>query len=247
MQIERDILVKLPTGTWRVDALGRWYPDIRGGEGPDDDGGDDQDDDGDNNTPAPEKTYTQRDLNRIAKREKEQGKKAAFQAVADDLGMSLEDAKAFIEEARSKVSKDDEDSNKSLTRAKEKEARAAQLLNDAIEIRNTSKVVAKLVRAGMEPKAAERLGSTVNLDLTNDDLDDDDIADAVDEMREEMPTLFPSTETPATNLPGAPRPPKDSTPRGERRTAVKGSDLAARGRAKLLELHGELPSHLNPT
>lgn len=246
MQLHHDMLVKLPTGTWRVDALGRWYPDIRGGDGPDDDDGDDDGDDADTGKP-PEKTYTQRDLNRIAKREKEQGRKAALQQVADDLGMTVEEAKTFMEEANARSGKDTEDASKAKTRAAEKEKKAAALLVEAIEIRNSARVAAKLTAAGLAPKLAERLASTVDIDLTDDDLDDDDIADAIDELREDTPALFPSTNGTADDddEPGTPRPPKDSTPRGKRRPPAKGTDLKARGRAKLLELHGhEMPDKI---
>jgi len=48
--------------------------------------------------PEPEKKFTQEELTRKAAAEKEQGKRAEAQRIANELGMSIEDAKALIKE-----------------------------------------------------------------------------------------------------------------------------------------------------
>ena len=238
MQLHHDMLVKLTAGNWRVDRFGRWYPDIRGAA-TDEEEGEDDDDTGDSS--KPEKTYTQKDLDRMLAREKREGAKAAARKVMEDLDFdTLDEAKAFIEEAKGRSSKEEQDTSKRLERAAEKERKANAKLLEAVETLNTTKVVAKLIAAKMDPKLAERLGPTVNLDLTDENLDLDDIADAVDELREDMPQLFSSDEPQEEETPvRAARRPADSTPRGERRPPAKGSDMLSRGRSKYQELYGD--------
>jgi hypothetical protein len=100
------------------------------------------------------KTFTQDDLNRIATREKAEGRKAALAEVAEQLGVSVDDAKALLAKAKA-----DEDKTKS--EADKEREKAAKEREDAARDREAAKGEVHQARL-------ERAFAREGLDLTDD-------------------------------------------------------------------------------
>jgi hypothetical protein len=148
-------------------------------------------------------TLTQQQLNAKMAREKKEGKKAALKELVDELGVeSIEDIKNFFTEAKDKTGKDEEDAQKRLKRAEDRERKAAEREQAAIRRINETNVLAELIATGLDKKAAGLLVKSVNVNLLDEDLDTDDIGAAVSELQETLPQLF----TPAAPVPDEPPP-----------------------------------------
>lgn len=85
-----------------------------------------------------EKTFTQADLNKIAAKQKSEGKAAAMRELAEQLGVPVEEAKAIIEAARkaedakkSEAEKDREKAQQELAAAEKAKADAAREIHAA--------------------------------------------------------------------------------------------------------------------
>jgi hypothetical protein len=231
------MLVKLLTGVWRIDASGRWYPNIQGGDG---DENDTDDDDNTDDTDEKPKTFTQRDLDRIAAKEKREGRKAASRELMDKFGFdSLEDAERFFEEAKSRDTKADDDAEKRLRKAEERERKAEDRYKLATRKGNEADVLASLIGEGMPKAKAARAVRMVDLDLATEDLTADEIDEAVFALKEEMPELFgeqPKAEDEKEWRPiGSP----DSTARGGQRRRPQSLTNAEKARVLLEQRHPE--------
>jgi hypothetical protein len=100
-------------------------------------------------------------------------------------------------------------------------------------------VVSFLVGEGLSRKEARKAARLVELDLDAEDLDDDDIATAVDELKAEMPRLFATVEEDDEEKDPPRRRTPDSTPRGQKPKKTVGADMQERGNARLLARHGD--------
>jgi hypothetical protein len=232
------MFVKFPTGIWRVDSFGRWYPNIQGGEGPEDEGTDDGADDEEG--PQKPKTFTQKDLDRHSSIQKREGKKQANKELMEKFDFeSIDQLEEFIKSARERSEKSDDDSDKRLKRLEERERKADEKVKEATRKANQADVVAHLVSEGLSRSEARRAARLVELDLNLDDLEDDDIVAAIDELKAEMPRLFATVEEDDEEKDPPRRRTPDSTPRGQKPKKTVGADMQERGNARLLARHGD--------
>jgi hypothetical protein len=183
---------------WYVGG-GRWLPQISGGDGPSDPP-EDGDDPGDNDEGDDDKKFTQADLDKHAAREKKQGKRAAVRELLEKFNFeSVEEVEAFLKEAREKAKPakrpkereagDKDVDDKSADKVKERERRvAAKELDADIRI--------ELISAGA-PRDRDKLATLsrmIDRDELGDDPDQDDIADAVEDLKKDWPALFESND-----------------------------------------------------
>lgn len=165
-----------------------------GGDGTGGDGGDGGDGDGDDKTPK----FTQAAANRFEKTGKAKGKAAALREVAETLGMTVEEAKEFIDTQRaeqdgklSDLDKRERDVDAREKKAEATERKAAETLRDA-------RAMAALAGRGItfetdDDGNLKGKGARV-LKLVTADLDSDadgaTISAAIDELKADTPELF---------------------------------------------------------
>jgi hypothetical protein len=143
----------------------------------------------------PPKTFTQEEMDRHAIRRAAEAKRAASKDLADQLGVSVDEAKKIIEGHRAKA----EAEKTEVERAKEAEsaakAEADQAKQEAAKERFETRVYRKLsaagVGAGMEDEAAEKQIARARrlLDVTLE-ATDEEIAGQIAEIKNDVPGLF---------------------------------------------------------
>lgn len=180
-----------------------------GTEPPKDDKGKDDD-----NKP----TFTQADLNRIGKKEKEAGKRAAEEAFAKQLGVPLEEAQKIIADHKAAEDAKLSDADKAKQAAEADKAAAAANKNlTATEVRT-----ARIERAlGAEEfpkigddKATAKVVRMVEAELALD-ASTEDCREAVKELKKEFPQLFEKAKDDGKTPPGAKPPIPGSAPKGK--------------------------------
>lgn len=150
----------------------------------------DEDEDDDDLSP----NFTQDELNRALARTKRKAKVGARNEILEELGVdSLDDLKAVItaaKDANEQESSDLEAANKKIADLERKN----QELEGTLKERDfTAKAQSALEDAGMDPKRARRSVRLLDLD---EGASDEDIADAVEELKEDdsFSELFGSGE-----------------------------------------------------
>ena len=242
MPLNPDMLVKTPTGIWRVDASGRWYPNICGAATDEEDN--ETEDEPDETEDKPQ-TFTQRQVNKIMAKEKREGKAAALREAMELLGAdSLEDAKALLDEARERDTKAEDDAAKRLKKAQERELKADVRLREATLKANSADVLSSLIGEGMPKAKAVRAVKMVDLDLTAEDLTEDEIVEAVETLKEEMPELFGESEKVEKVEEWRPVGSPDSTARGGQRRRPQTQTNAEKAKELLAKRH---PQFANKT
>jgi DNA-binding transcriptional MerR regulator len=180
---------------------------------------------------AGERTFTQAELDRIAGRERAQGKRAAEQAFAADLGMSVEEVKAALKAkndadlaAMSEADRKLAEANDLVKTATAREAAAAARDRSA-DIR------AALADADVPSKVAGRLLSLVDAELGGNPADADHIAAAIEAVKTDLPALFAPAADPQTQVRPPNGDPRGKPPAGGQATVTaiqRGADRAAR-------------------
>lgn len=149
-------------------------------------------------------SFTQEDLNRIATREKAEGERAATARFAAELGVPIEDAKRII--ANAKAAEDSQKSEAQLAREAadaEKAAAATEKAAAAREI-HEARIDRAFIASGVtDPAKIARFGRMLEVEPG---ATPDEIKEAVDKIKTEMPELF----TPVT-----PPPPVKKAPPGD--------------------------------
>lgn len=183
--------------------------------------------------PAVEPTFTQADLNKIGKREKEAGKRAAEQAFADQLGIPIDEAKKIIEthKAAEDAKKSEADRLKDAA-AKEKSDADALKATSAGEVRTAR--IERALAAEKFPKIDDdkATAKVVRMLDVASDASYEDVREAVKDLKKDFPSLFEEAKDDGKNkkppLPGSapsgrpPTPPSDNESafeRGQRRFA----------------------------
>lgn len=160
-------------------------------------------------TPAPT-AHTVEEVQRIAAREKDQGRREATQQVTELLGCTPEEAKAILDRAREADRATMTEAERKLAEANEKEAAAATKLSKAAEKAKEATIKAALVAEGV-PK--DRLARVVKLvEVEGDEPSDDDVEAAVTALKGEMPELFGEPATSGTTRPPASNPTSSKPP-----------------------------------
>lgn len=220
-------------------------PDDGGGNGGGEGGGDGSGDDGGEGGDGDEPKFTQAQANRFEKTGKAKGRDAALREVAESLGMSVDEAKEFIEQRKADEDgkKTDLERRETTLAAKEKatadrEALAARKLRDA-------DVMLALVSEGVtfdRDDDGNLIGKGARvLKLATSDLGDTadaaEITAAIEGLKADMPEAFTASSSdgggdggdnggrkPPSGTPGGPKPKAPPT-EGD---LGRGAELAAR-------------------
>lgn len=186
------------------------------------------------------KTFTQEQVNRFNIKAKKDGEAAAIAAVAEQLGMPIEDAKAVIEAHKAKQDEEKteierlREQNEALQ--KDSEAKTTQLQRD----HHTDRVKYRLSRANLAlpedaaeaEKAIDRVVGLVSVEVG---ASAEDIDANIDELKGQFPSLFVAQqqpEEPKGNPPSAPSGvPRKPQPSGSS-SLDRAKDRAAKDNAK---------------
>lgn len=152
--------------------------------------------------PPAERTFTQAQVTAMMAQEKAQGKRAAEEALAKDLGCTPAEAKAIIEGARKRA--DEEKSEAQLAKEAADRAKAEADASTAASARETlnTRIEAALMRAGVVQAEDDKDGSKFDARLNRlrklvdvePGADVAAIAAAVKTLKDEEPTLFGVSE-----------------------------------------------------
>jgi hypothetical protein len=191
-----------PAHRAHLDLLGSRYALFSGWQMKEDDDGEDDDTKGDDEEDdvvqlepddlikVGDKKLTVAQIQGIMAKEKRQGKKAGRQAVLDELGFaSVEEAQAALKGATKPKPKKGEDDDEADTRASERETAAEE---------RERKAKAKERRADIRGALRDHGVSRDDLDdamalldrAVDTDYDDDDLEDAVEELKQRRPGFF---------------------------------------------------------
>jgi len=175
-----------------------------------------------------DKGLSQEEVNRIATREKEQGRAAALAQVQADLGVPLEEAKALIEAAKAASEMQKTEAQKARDAADREKAAAEAEKSTTAKERHEGRIERALFGAGIhgDDEAADtkraRIARLVEAKV-GDDLDT--IKAAVAALKKDMPELF---GTPAPKTPAAP----GGDPKGGPPAPKQAEDAFTRGMAR---------------
>lgn len=183
-------------------------------------------------TPPQPPSLSQDDINRIAAREKDAGKRAERQALLDKLGVkSLDDVTAALDEARKIRENAMSDQEKAIAQATaEREAAAAERAQITSERRALAAELA-LLRAGISDDAQRAELVPLVTAKVNDDTDEHA---AVERVKATFPQLF----TPPTQGNSTP-PPSGEPAGGGAPPAPRIADARERGRLRAQKVNGD--------
>lgn len=193
--------------TFWLYSDGTSLPVIQGGDGSTENDGENGGTGGSGGNGNTGSTFTQEDLNRIAAREKDEGKRAALSEVAKTLGCTVEEAADII-----KRSKEADDAQKTeAQRAKEAAERAKAEADEekaqAAREKHIVRVERALLKAGVPDAKIERVARMMDVEVGAEPEKLDEAAKA---LKKDFPELF-ATGSGGTNdsdPPGSPPKPK---------------------------------------
>ncbi len=185
---------------------GQFLPVVSGGaDDPPDDEGDDDDDDADDK--GPKWTNEQnRQIKRIATREKQEGKAAGTRAVLKELGYDdptkadLKAIKAMLDAAREAEDKNLSDTEKARKEAETDRSAVAREKEELARERVETKAERALTRLGLkvdsddDEKAERQIKRAIKLLDLDSGADAATVRSAVEELMEDMPQLFNTSE-----------------------------------------------------
>lgn len=148
-----------------------------------------------------DKVFTQEELNRIAAREKAQGRAAAEKQLAEDLGVDIEEAKAIITAHREQEEAQKTEHQKAMDAAAEKQRKAEEAAANAAKVTHDATIERMLVRAGANPDLLDRAARSMALEVGADEAT---VNAEIDKLKDEVPSFFGGGRTP----------PPSSTPGG---------------------------------
>lgn len=182
-----------------------------GGGDPGDGGGDDKD----SSKSADEVKFTQRDLNRIGTKEKAEGKAAALREVAEQLGCTVEEAKAALDKAREAEDKTKSEAQRDREKAQQELAAAEKAKQEAAQERHSALIERALNKLGFTGKDEDQARIlrmvTVEVGASYDDI----LADVTEVKASLNPELFGGKKSDGKGGPGrlAGGDPKGGTPK----------------------------------
>lgn len=200
--------------------------------------------------PAPgeqEVTFTQRRLNKMMSEEKEEGRRAAYRAIADAAGLNPDDfdpakfGEVFkqAEQARQQQLSEEQRRAEELQKREQalqaREEAAAQREKEAADRDRASRIRAALVKLGA---TGDDLEDAAALLRVADDATDDDITQAAEKLKERRAEMFGGTAAPQSLPPApsggpaggnAPRQPAPSTKDAVKEEARKWADRLGYG------------------
>lgn len=140
---------------------------------------------GDGAKPPPAAPVSQDDWNRKVSAERAQARREAERKIAEELGMSTEDAKKLIESQRAAEDAKKSEAQRLKDEADRAKADAERIKAEAAADRRAAKIERALGKAGV---ASDDLDVVSRMVVVDDDADDDAINSAVDELKK-RPTL----------------------------------------------------------
>lgn len=148
-------------------------------------------------------TFSQEELNRIAAREKDEGKRAALAEVAKTLGCTVEEAVEFVKKAKADDEKHKSDAQKAQEAADKAKADADKEKDEAAKEKHMARVERALLKAGVPDSKLERVARMLDAEVgaTPEKIDD-----AAKDLKKEFPELFTGKEAgpPGSDPPGKP-------------------------------------------
>ncbi len=177
---------------------------------------------------APEKTFAQAEVDRIAAREKDEGRRAALASVTDALGCTPEEAKAILDAHRAAEDEQKTEAQRAREKADADAATAVEATAKATRAERDARLAMILLGSGVTievdeqgvPKGrAARILSLVTAGLPND-ADSAKLVEAVEAVKVDMPELFGGPAPngggvkPPSGEPGTPPPPGAPAPAG---------------------------------
>lgn len=163
----------------------------------DDDEDEESDEDPKAKTPPkkPEKTFTQRQLNRLLKREKEAGRRAAVAELAKEAGISVDEVKKRLTKSEPPKDSDqgDEDKNRSSSRDSEDAKREREAAQRERHMARLERIVARKHRS-LTDDEVEVLAIKVDREV-DVGADEEEIQEVLDELKERMPRLFSTSKS----------------------------------------------------
>jgi len=134
------------------------------------------------------KTFSQEDVNRIATREKEQGKQAASRELAEQLGVSVEEAKQIIQRAKEADDAQKTEAQRAREAADREKEEAALEKRAATTERHEAAVERRLVMAGVTDE--KKLARVMRMVTVEPGASSDEIQTDVDQLKTDFPELF---------------------------------------------------------
>jgi predicted transcriptional regulator len=173
------------------------------------------------------RTFTQDDLNQTVQDRLAREKRTMTENIAKELGMSLDEAKAYIAERKKKDDEAKDEITKLRESAEADKAEAERIKGEARTQVLTTQIERALLRAGVEvtddDAGEERLGRLSKLVDVDTDADSKAIKAAVDKLKKDEPALFGKNGT-------GKAPPSD--PDGKPTRSVQGQDAFDRGKQR---------------
>jgi colicin import membrane protein len=176
----------------------------------------------------------QEQISSIAAREKDEGRRAAEKAIAEKLGVTVDEAAQIIADAKARDEAQLSEAQKAQKRAEAEAAKAANAIAKASELELQLKVKLALISEGVP---AERLDAVSRLVDATTDADEKAIAGAVSAAKQANPWAFeesaaagdggegekpPAKKPPASDPPGKP----PAKPKGGEGAYDRGLELA---------------------
>lgn len=148
-------------------------------------------------TPSP--TFTQADLDRVATQQKAEGKRAAEKAIADQFGVSIEEAQRIIASARENEEKEKSEAQRARDAAEAEKKAAADEKAAAAAEKHSIAVERALIRAGIalpekDTEADALLSRMARLVDAEVGADSETIRKAVEAVKADFPEKFTKPE-----------------------------------------------------
>jgi len=132
-------------------------------------------------------TFTQADLNRIAAREKDEGKRAAMAEVASKLGCTVEEAIELVKTARAKEDAEKSEAQKAKEAADRAAADAEKAKAEAAREKHLARVERALIKAGVDEKKLDKVARMLDAEVG---AEMDAIEAATKDLKKDFPELF---------------------------------------------------------
>lgn len=183
-------------------------------------------------TPAPPadpptpRTFTQDELNAILARERTSAQQAATQQLANDLGVSLDEAKQIVAQRKSDDDAKRTEAERAAAAWKTAQEGAEAIKAAAEQERHEAKLERALSRAGLDvDNETMRRAGLAALDVPAN-ADAAAVTAAVEQLKTDAPALFGSASTtvtpPSSTPPHAPRPPAPQNTMAAAREKARG-------------------------
>lgn len=167
---------------------------------------------------AEPKTFTQEEVDRMVGRARGEAKRSAASELAEQLGCTVEEAKAKIAAVTAADDALKSETQRALDAANEAKAEATRARAAADAERLAAKVERKLAAAGVDPKTLARATALVTV---SPDADDDAIEAEVEALKADIPALFTPTAVGALPPAGVTPPRQPATHGGGTKTAAE--------------------------